>query len=290
MKDYRKIYLDNITNKSNLKKPLRIVFDCSNGPAGHVFKNLRIKNAEINLINKKVDGNFPAHGPNPFSPGALSQLRREMYKKKADLGVAFDGDGDRVFFLDNKGRLLPSYIIVYLLSFTYKPPFIADIFTFKSIEYTGFLKHKVYPSRVGYYFIKKAAKRYDSSFGAEWSNHYSFKETYYSDSGLLAVIRVMNVLSSLPYSLADFFDLTPKFYFDQFNIKTKNPKALLEKIKGNYEKKAISIDKIDGFAFNFKDWLFVVRASNTEPLIRLFVGARNKKVFEENLLKIKSLA
>ena len=289
MKNLIDFYLKNIVGRAEVKKPLEVVVDCSNGASGAVFGRLRIPQAKILLINSKVDGNFPAHGPNPLEKGALDDLRREILRRRADFGVAFDGDGDRVFFVDNKGRYLPSYIIAYLLSLVHKPPFVADVFTFKSIEYLGFLKNrKICQSRVGYYFMKQVAEKHKASFGAEWSNHYLFKETYYADSGLLAVIKIMNVLSFLPYSLADFYDFAaPDFRGEQFNVRAKNPAAIMRKTRKIFGKKASSVEKIDGWTFNFSGrggsassgdgWFLIVRPSNTEPLVRFFIGAKKNE-------------
>ncbi|MBI4034236.1 MAG: hypothetical protein HY378_01670 [Candidatus Brennerbacteria bacterium] len=289
MKNYRKLYLQSITKKADVKKPLKVVFDCSNGTTSAVFKGLKIKNVKLIFINNKLDGNFPAHGPNPLEPGAMKQVEKAVVKNEADLGAVFDGDADRVFFIDNKGRFLPSYVTAHLLAMAHKPPFVADIFTFNPLIYMG-TKKRLYPSRVGYYFMSKTAKRHKASFGAEWSNHYSFRETYYADSALLAAIRVMNILSKLPYSLADFFDLLPDFHYEQFNKKTGNPSALMKKIVKVYQKRVTKRSRLDGYLFDFREWFLIVRPSNTEPLLRLFVGSRNKKIFRRELKKLKSLS
>lgn len=285
MRNYRKFYLQHIVKKADIKRPLKVVFDCSNGASGAVFEGLKIKNLELHFINKRVDGNFPAHGPNPFEPGALKELKRAVLEKKADFGAIFDGDADRVFFVDNKGRFLPSYVIAYLFAMIHKPPFVADLFTFKPLQYLG-LKKGVYPSKVGYYFVSKTARRHRASFGAEWSNHFLFKETYYADAALLAAIKVMNIASTLPYSLADFFDLLPPFQYKQFNKRTDNPAVLMEKILKIYQRKAIKISSLDGWLFDFSDWFLIVRPSNTEPLVRFLLGSKNEKTFRRELEKL----
>ncbi|MEK7149969.1 MAG: hypothetical protein AAB757_03315 [Patescibacteria group bacterium] len=296
------------------RKPLKVVFDCSNGAAGPIIERimnyeLRIKkknksairNPQFIIINSKLDGNFPAHGPNPLVKNAMEQIKKSVLKHKADLGVIFDADGDRAFFIDDKGRFVDPDEIAYLLIWSLKP---------KKIVYdvrTGWLvrrimnnelriknkkgktilhnsKFIIHESRVGHYFIKKLMREKDIGFGCEQSGHYYFKKFFYADSGILAAIEVINAVSKLPYKFSDFIDLLPRYFRSgELNIKMnyelgiKNYEYLLKQIENKYKNRAIKISRIDGLSIEFGDFWFNIRPSNTEPLARLNVEAIDKK-------------
>jgi len=289
---YLKIYVDFLKRFIDIKKPLRLVFDCSNGTAGIVLKKLvpLIHNSKFLILNSKPDGNFPAHGPNPLVRNALKQLGKSVRQYKADLGVAFDADADRVFFIDNVGRALPSYVIAYLLFKNLPPPFVSEIFTYKTLKYAGLLEErKVYPSAVGTYFVREMMRKKNANAAAEYSGHYFYREFFGCDSGILTALKVMNLVSKLPYSLADFYDFLPKFYTRLFNMPGRDKGRLMRKTKSFYKNKALKIEKIDGLGFDFKDWFFVVRPSNTEPLLRFFVGAKDRNVLIRQVKDIKKI-
>jgi phosphomannomutase len=285
---YVKLYANFLKNFADLKRPLKVVLDCSNGPAGLVLKNLKIRNLKLIILNSKIDGNFPAHNPNPLEPGALDDAKRAVLREKADLGAVFDADADRAFFVDNLGRAMPFHASTYLLSLESKPPYVGDIYVAKALEHLGLFK--VHPSRVGTRNMKLAVKKFRASFGAEFSGHYFFREIKNADSGILATIKALNALSKIPYTSAQFTNLLPDLYYEQFNKKTKNAAGVMKKIVKRYEKKAKKTSRLDGYLFDLNDWFLIVRPSNTEPLLRLFVGSKNKGVLERELKKLKSLA
>ncbi|MFH0712315.1 MAG: hypothetical protein V2A55_00425 [Candidatus Jorgensenbacteria bacterium] len=286
--NYVKLYVNFLKKHADVKKPLKVVVDCSNGPAGLVLKELKLPNIELIIINSRVDGRFPAHNPNPLEPHALDDAEKTVKKYRADFGAVFDADADRVFFIDNLGRLMPFHAATYLLSFENDPPYVGDIYVAEVMNHLNIIK--VNASKVGTYYIRKTMKKTGASLGAEFSRHYFFKETKNADSGILALIKALNSLSKKPYTAAQFTDLVPEFYYGLFNKKTENPAALMGKIMRNYRKKALRISRLDGFLFDFGNWLLVVRSSNTEPLLRLFVGSKDKKVFQKELKKLKLLS
>lgn len=268
---YLKVYTDFLEKSADVRKPLKVVLDCSNGPAGLVLKKLKILNTRFYILNSNVDGRFPAHGPNPLTRGATDQLVKEVLRQRAGLGAVFDGDADRVVFIDNLGKVVPVYAIILLLSLKTKPPYVADVYVAKTLKHLNLLNASA--SRVGTYYIKKTMKRVRASLGAELSGHYYFKEMKNADSAVLAVIKVMNALSELPYKMSEFTDLLPEFYFEQWNVRTKNPKKLMNKIRPH----------------SGKNTVFIVRPSNTEPLVRFFVGSKDKRVLQRELKKLKAL-
>jgi len=264
----------NFLNKSiKLKKPLSVVFDCSNGTTGIVLKKLKIPFSKKIILNSKPDGNFPAHGPNPSSFKALKQLSSTVKKTKADLGIAFDADGDRAFFVDETGKFIEPYLIAYLLFLNNKPPFVADITTFESLNYAKIAQPKTFLSRNGTYFIKKEMLKRKANVGAEFSGHYYFKDFFYADSGIFTAIKVINIVSKLPYSLSNFKKLIPRqVTVKEFNFKSIDYKKITEKLIQLYQKKSKKIIKTDGITFEFKKGWFTIRPSNTEQLIRLYIG------------------
>lgn len=273
---YLNLYAEFIKKFLNLGKPLKVVFDCSNGSAGLVIKRLKVPNSKFSLLNSRPNGRFPAHGPDPTESGATRQLQRTVLKEKADLGVIFDDDGDRAYFVDNRGRLIPSYLVAYLLFLETKPPYIADNPTFHYLKMASLLRGKTFISPVGSYFVKKLMRQKSANRGAEYSGHYYFKEFFYADSGILTAIKIINAFSRMPYSSSDFVNLqAKKIYTALFNIKSQRPHIVLSKIKKIFRKRAKRIKILDGLTFEFKDWFLIARPSNTEPLVRVFIGAEN---------------
>lgn len=288
---YLNLYIDFLSKSADVKKPLKIVFDCSNGTTGLVLKKFKTPNSKFYILNSNPNGRFPAHGPNPLLAGAMGQLQRAVLKHKADLGVAFDADGDRAFFTDNKGRIVPSFTIAELLFLENSNPFVADLIVFKALEKLGITKeHKIFPSRVGTYFVKDLMRRKKATIVAEFSGHYYFKDFFYSDSGIITAIKVMNAVSQLSYSLADFWDLGAKgFSLVNFDVRVKNQSRFLRKITEKYRKKAVEISKLDGITFDFGDSFLIVRPSNTEPLLRFFVGGKDGESVKKTKKEIKAL-
>lgn len=300
--NYLKIYTNFLKRFIKIKHPLRIVFDCSNGAAGLVLQELlKTKNHKLKtkFINAKPDGNFQAHGPDPWAKGAMEQLRREVKKQRADLGIIFDADGDRVFFIDDKGRLIDSNEIAYFLMQMFKPPFIVGVnlgWRVKNNKGVGI-------SRVGHYFIKKMMWKKKANFGAELSGHYYFSALGgYWDSGIFAAIQMINFVSGLKEKISEHLEnLHPKYYRSgEINAVVRDKgeaMRILKKVDSFYKKQANEILKVDGLSMEFgmnlfegfseKSWWFNLRPSNTENLLRLNAEAESKRVLEEKLKEIK---
>lgn len=300
--DYIKIYANFLKKFLEPQRKLKVVFDCSNGTAGLVLKNLlkpKIQSLSPILINEKPDGNFPAHGPNPLVPGALKQIRKTVIKHKADFGVIFDADADRVFFIDNLGKFINPDIIARLLIWRLKPKkTIIDI-------RTGWLVRKLTTddrrpttnssqftiSKAGHYFIKKLMRKIGADFSAEYSGHYYFKNFFYADSGILVAIEIINAVSKLPYRLSDFVDLLPRYHrSDELNFEIKNDEErLMKKAEKTYKTEATKISKLDGLTMEFSDWWFNLRLSNTEPLARLNIETTSKNLLNRKIKEFKKL-
>lgn len=277
------------------KSSLKVVLDCSNGSAGLVLKRLfEDTKIKVLLINSRPDGRFLSHSPNPLDKGAKTALIKKVRKAKAELGVIFDGDGDRALFLDSRGKEIPTDVIARLL-ITYLQPKKVVINTttgFMVRDKKGLNKFHIFNSPVGGYFLKKIMKRNKVQFGAEHSGHYYFKDFYYCDSGILATIFVLNTVSLLKsrgLSLGEWLDSLPKYYsIGERNLRIKNSHAFIGRLK-----KVLSSERglsfSDGITLRQKDFWLNVRPSRTQSLIRINMEARNKGPLSKELAKLNRL-
>jgi len=222
---------------------------------------------------------------------SFNSLRKAITRYQCDLGITFDFDGDRVFFMDDKLRLMPAEIILQLLIFSEKPkkiviePSIGWVITKGIIHNSKFIIHK---SRAGHYFIKKKMNKEKADLGGEWSGHYYFafnnfgKERVYFDSGVLTSIKVLNALYKLPYSLSGFYDLFPHFpaYSRNFSFKFKKDfSEISSRIKKSFKKCHFS--DLDGLKIENKDFWLLIRPSSTEPVLRLKIEAKTDKILRK---------
>ncbi|MBI2591397.1 MAG: hypothetical protein HYW34_01840 [Candidatus Brennerbacteria bacterium] len=288
--NYFQLYVKFLNSFINIKKPLKVVFDCSNGTTGLVLNKLKVKSLKLNvvLINSRPDGNFSAHGPNPTAAGALKQLQKAVIQNKADLGAIFDADGDRAFFIDNKGRVVDSDVVAYLLIWYFKInnlkrelKVIADVRTGWLVKKNAVtnLDFQLVESKVGHFFIKKLMKQKKIPLGCEQSGHYYFFATakagqatakagqidglsrsgdgpngFYFDSGITAALQIISAVSRLPYYLSDFIDLLPVYHHSgEMNFKIQNKELILKAIEKKYRKSAARISRLDGLTMEFKN-------------------------------------
>jgi phosphomannomutase len=267
------------------RRKLKAVFDCSNGTTGIILKEL-FGNSKIKaiILNSRPDGDFPAHGPNPMAKGATKQLEREVKKQKADLGVIFDADGDRVFFVDDKGRPIDPNEAGYMLMQRHVPPYVVGVTSSWRLK-----KHpKVSLSKVGHYFFKKLMRKRKANLGLEHSGHYYFKKFFYSDSGILAAIEVINFVSGFESGVAEWLDALPKYYRSgEINFEARDKKSSIKKIENYYRSRAKRISKLDGLTMEFDEWWFNLRPSNTENLLRLNAESLNKDKLEKVLKELR---
>ncbi|KKT43689.1 MAG: Phosphoglucomutase/phosphomannomutase alpha/beta/alpha domain I [Candidatus Wolfebacteria bacterium GW2011_GWE2_44_13] len=272
-------------------KHIPSVFDCSNGSTGPIIEQLF---SDAIIINGRPDGNFPHHAPDPLHKGSLVMLQKKVLSERADVGIIFDADGDRAFFIDNKGRFVDPNVIAYLLLWSLRPKhFISDVKAGWLIKRHPFESKRI-ESKTGHYFIKQAMRKWNADFGHEESGHYYFRDFFYCDSGIFAAIAVLHAIAQLPYTLAEFVDLLPVTHASgeiNFPISVAKRGTLLQTIENHYKKDAARVSKIDGIAVEFKnpDWWFTVRFSNTESLARLNVEALDKKVLDKQVRKLTEL-
>lgn len=292
--DYISIYIDFLKKHSEIKKPITLVCDASNGSTGVILDKLL---PQLNLKSYKIiagnpDPEFPEHGPNPLLPGVLDKLCEEVKKNKADLGVAFDADGDRSFFVDETGTVIPSYALAGILFKGEKPPYVADELVYRALDSMNlFPKTELFASKVGVYFIKNKMKEVGATTGAEFSCHLYFKDFFGADSGLFALIRMLNIVSGEEAGISHLVNSFPKHFVANIDLSIagKDWNAIQEKVVKYYEDKGARIERLEGISIIFNDRWLNVRPSNTEPLLRLYGGSPSLESTQAMLEEIKNL-
>jgi phosphomannomutase len=298
--DNREQYLEHILSYIDIKKikPLKLVINSGNGAAGPVIDAIEARmNAlgapvEFIKINNKPDGNFPNGIPNPLLPERRKDTQDAVVTNNADLGIAFDGDFDRCFFFDHLGRFVEGYYIVGLLAeaFLKKQPGAKIIhdprLTWNTIEIVKKTNGVAVQSKTGHAFIKEKMREEDALYGGEMSAHHYFKDFSYCDSGMIPWLLIIELLSIHGQSLKNLIDERVSLYptSGELNCNVSEPERKINEVFNKYRKDSIRVDYTDGLSMEFSEWRFNLRCSNTEPLVRLNVEAKNNEV----LMKVKT--
>ena len=257
-------------------KPLRVVVDGGNGMAGPMVGPL-LEQLGLDLVTTywEPDGNFPGHEPNPL----LEQIRRFVVDKVkeagADLGIAWDGDADRCFFIDDTGRFVDGDFMTALLaeSILEKQPgadILYDVRASRAVpELVERLGGKAHMNRVGHAFFKRRMRDEGGAFGGEVSGHYYFADFYNADSGTVPALLILELLSKKDAKLSELLEPLRSKYFisGEINSEVADTDAKLRELEERYGDGEVS--KLDGISVDYDDWHFNVRPSNTEPLLRL---------------------
>ncbi len=291
-KDVLKQYVRHVRKFINVEKlrKLNVAVDAGNGMAGKiiplVYKNLPVK---ITPLYFRLDGTFPNHPADPSKYENLAGLQGIVRKKKCDFGLAFDGDADRIFFVDENGSVVNSSLISALI--------IKNISAKRKKEkmiYNAVCSHIVPEAiekyngtpiieRVGHSFIKETMRKTKALFGCEHSAHYYYRDNYRADSGIITSLIVAEIVSRENKKLSGLLEEFKKYYtIEETNIKVKSKNAKLKEIEEMYKKQnPKKISKLDGITFEFGSWWFNVRPSNTEPLLRLNLEANSEQLMRE---------
>lgn len=276
-------------------KPLKVVINPNFGYQGEVIKYVVKKgNLPITLIglNDTPDGTFPKGRPDPFIPENRPEFLSLVKSQGADFGIAWDGDGDRVFFATEKGDFMESYymnalFIAELLEKNHGGKIIYDPrYTWALIDATKENGGEAFVERVGHSFIKARMKKEDALFCGESSGHTYFRDFWYADCGIIPALMVMEMLSKKGKKLSELVEPLFNKYFisGEKNTTVSDAKMVLGKIKEKYADAQIS--EIDGVSLEYPDWRTNIRPSNTEPLFRLNVEGKTKEIVD---LKTKEL-
>lgn len=268
----------NMVDRSKIK-PFKIAIDAGNGIAGYTIPKVFIKlPCEVVPLYFELDGTFPNHDPNPINPDDVRDLISAVKKENCHLGLAFDGDGDRVFFIDENGGRISASIITALIAknILQKTPGATIIYNAvcskivpETIETYG---GRAVIERVGHSFIKKTMKETGALFAGEHSGHYFFLNNFRADSGLIAALIVLEMLSKADKPFSELIAEFQKYYaIEETNSTVADKDAAVTRVKQHYSNAKIT--ELDGLTFEYDDYWFNVRTSNTESLLRLNLEA-----------------
>ena len=283
-------YVDHLLTLVDIKniRPLKIIVDAGNGMAGHtapaIFARL---NCEVIPMYFELDGSFPNHEANPLDESTLQDLKQAMIDQKADLGLAFDGDADRCFLVDERGVAVNPSALTSLIAHRelIKHPGASIIYNLISsravqevIDENGGVGLR---SRVGHSYIKKMMAESGAIFGGEHSGHFYFKEFWRADSGALAALHAIAALGESDATMSELLAPYNRYVISgEINSKVENTQAATERVEKTYASDQVTIDHLDGLTVNGDSWWFNLRPSNTEPLLRLNVEASTQAQME----------
>ena len=291
-RDMLEEYVDHLLNLVDLSeiRPLKIVIDAGNGMAGHtapaIFKRL---NCEVIPLYFELDGTFPNHEANPIDAENLRDLQKAVVKNKADLGLAFDGDADRCFLVDEKGNAVNPSDLTALIAFRElkKHPgstviynLISSRAVLETIEENGGVGLR---SRVGHSYIKKMMADSKAIFGGEHSGHFYFDEFWRADSVALAALHAIAALGAIDKAMSEILKPFQRYVLSgEINSKVSDATTAMQLVEDTYAGQgSVEIDHLDGLTVNGDTWWFNLRPSNTEPLLRLNVEAKTADRMEQ---------
>jgi len=266
---------------------LKVVIDAGNGMAGFTAPAVMARlNVDLTSMYFELDGNFPNHEANPIEPANLVDLQKRVRSEKADIGLAFDGDADRCFLVDENGDLVnPSTLtaLIAVRELKRKPgsKIIYNLISSKAVrEIVEENSGTAIRSRVGHSYIKKLMAESGAIFGGEHSGHFYFDNFWRADSGMLAALFALSELAASDLPLSQLLAPYNRYVASgEINTKVANTAASLELVKSAFESD-YEIDDLDGYTVTGPDWWFNVRGSNTEPLLRLNVEASSQAEME----------
>lgn len=286
--DYVTYLIDRFPKKTFKKRKLKVVIDAGNGMAGFTAPSVMKKlNVELIPMYFELDGDFPNHEANPIEPKNLKDLQKKVKKEKADLGLAFDGDADRCFLVDENADLvnpssLTALIAVRELKRNPGASIIYNLISSKAVpeiilENGG----KPVRSRVGHSYIKSLMAQTGAVFGGEHSGHFYFADFWRADSGMLAALYALAELMDSPKSLSEILESFDRYFSSgEINTQVKDASKSIKLVRKKYENEN-EIDELDGLTVSSQKWWFNLRPSNTEPLLRLNVEADSPKLMAE---------
>jgi len=273
-------------------RKLKIAIDASNGMAGKavpaIFGDLPI---EIIQLNFEHDGTFK-HEPNPLVEENLIELKKVIKQEKCDFGICFDGDADRLIMIDEKGKtigcdLLTALMVPYFLKKDQGSTIVYDLRSSMVVS-EEVLKHGGTPrrERVGHSYMKKALRDSHAVFGGELSGHFYYRDNFWADSGMITLVHVLNIISATDKPMSELIKPIKRYAASgENNFIVEDKKTKMAELTKRY--KDAEIDYLDGVTVRYKEWWFNCRPSNTEPLLRLNVEAKTKKLLDEKFSELK---
>jgi phosphomannomutase len=279
-------------------KPLKVVIDTANGMAGAMLPPTLEKLPQVETVRCffEPDGNFPNHEPNPLLPENREFIVLKVVEEEADLGVAFDGDADRCFFVDDTGEFVPGDFVTALLaeSILEKERGGKVIYDLRAswavpetVERAGGMP---LVNRVGHAFIKHRMRKEEAVFGGEVSGHYYFRDFSQADSGVVPFLLMLELVSKKGRRLSEILAPYRERYFitGELNTPVADVPLKLQELKERYSREG-EVSHLDGISVDAADWHFNVRPSNTEPLLRLNLEARSQELMERKRDEVLAL-
>jgi phosphomannomutase len=287
-------YIDFLMKTAKVDIKEKVVIDAANAMTALILPQL-LRRLGINYIPLyfKIDCAFPNHEANPFKEETLDELKKTMKKESASLGIAFDGDGDRVVFLDENAKVIRGdYITALLAQDILKEEKGKILFDLRSmwtpreaIEKAG---GTPLISKVGHSLIKDQMRKEKALFAGETSGHYFFRDFFGCESALLTMIKIFEIITESKKSLKELVKPFEKYYHSgEINFQVKNKNKIIKKLEKTYKKGEIT--HLDGLTIEFKDWWFNVRPSNTEPLLRLNLETKKKNDLKKRIKEIEKI-
>lgn len=298
--DIRKDYLEFLRGSMADLSGIKVAFDLSNGMACLLAKELFGEGHSYIFDN--LDGSFPNHEPNPLIHKNVEPLEALVRRTGADVGVIYDGDADRVMFVDNEGCFVAPDLIIGLMGRYFveergeKGTVLQDIRSSKSVaEYLEPMGMKVETWKVGRAFAAAKLRSIDGIWGGELAGHYYFRDFFYSDSGMLASLIVLRIVASLKkegVSLADFIRKISRYRSSgEINFRIEDKQGAMDALKEMFtsEQAPTAVMDFDGYRVEFPDWWFNVRPSNTEPYLRFICEASSEDLLEEKIGRTRKM-
>ncbi len=297
-KDILKDWVDHALSFIKIEeiRHFKIVVDAGNGMGGLVMLPIekKLPGEFINLYFD-LDGRFPNHFPNPLIEENLIDIRRKIKEVKADFGIAFDADGDRAFFLDENGKVISGSVLTAIIAKAFLQNRKKETILYnavcgrivpQTIKNSGGKGIRV---RVGHSLIKEEMRKYNAIFAGEHSGHFYFRDNFYADSGSIAVLKTIELISKDNRKLSLIvkeFDKYPQS--GEINFEVDDKEKIMKSLEKKYSNKSLSTDWLDGISVWFTDWWFNVRPSHTESLLRLNIEADNLHLLQEKTKELKN--
>ena len=300
-KDIHQDYIDFLMKYKGDYSNLKIAMDCSNGMSSLYVKD--IYGSQPSYIFDTLDGRFPNHEPNPLIPKNVEPLKELVRKTGADVGVIYDGDADRVMFVDEKARFVAPDLVIALMAYYFcdergekAPRVLQEIRSSKAVgEFLADYGAEMHTWRVGRAFAAPKLREIDGLWGGELAGHYYFKDFFYSDSGMLASIIVLRIVSALKKqgrTLSGEIDkLTRYRNSGEINLRVEDKKGAVDAVRDFFCAQArpdVFMD-FDGYRAEYPDWWFNIRPSNTEPYLRFICEATTDEVLNEKIAQVQEI-
>ncbi|MBT5273186.1 phosphomannomutase/phosphoglucomutase [Candidatus Woesearchaeota archaeon] len=285
-----------LKHKGNIK-PMKVVVDTANGMGGYVLPKIleQLPQLEIIPLFFDIDMSFPNHEANPLNPDTMKDLQKAVLDNKADLGIAIDGDADRVMFVDERAQLISADFIGALVGLEMlkeKPNLTLgyDVRCSKIVkEVWENAGAKTIITRVGHALIKERMRKENAYFVGEFSGHFYYEETSYVENTILTTLQILNIISEENKPFSEIIQPLRKYFQSgEHNFKVEDKLAKMKELEQVYkEKGALNTHWLDGITVEFENWWFNVRPSNTEPLLRLNLETDTKELLDETFDELK---